>query len=152
MSASDWPKLASTLAQLESLYSFAGATNAMSVASGLVLGPFGQVSDETRAGNRAALAVVRSYLDRLGPMGDLGQGVMSESVTVDRWLTIANAQGAGLNDVLSSLGEDASRFWKEVVIQTGSDVATITKDVAFGGGVGVGAVVALIIAAKVLGK
>lgn len=146
MSAADWPKLASTLASLEVLYSYAGATNALSV----VPGPFGVVSEETRAGNRAALAVIRRYLDRLGVSGDLGAGVLSGSISVERWLSIANAQGLGCNDVLATMEEDSGRFWREVVIKTGSDVGTIAKDAALGGGIGVGLVVAAVLALKVL--
>lgn len=146
---SPWEQLAPKYAELLALYTYANATNALSV----VPGPFGSVPEGTRAGNRAILANVSTYLSRLAVTGDLGQGVFSGAVTPERWYRVANAQGESLNAVLQLLDDESGRFWKEVVVQTGSDVATIVKDGAngaSGAGIGVGIVVALIIALKVL--
>lgn len=118
-----------TLADLNALYVYVTGVN--------VVAP---VPAEVTTANKTALNLVRRYLDRLGPTGDLGRGLLDGSVALDRWVQIANAQGYALNDVLKTLGDEQylSRLWQEVVVATGQDVATVVKQGAAGFGAGAG--------------
>jgi hypothetical protein len=133
-----WAKVATQYADLQALRVYALACTATAG----VPGPFGWVDEETRTAVGTSLEVVGTYLQRLGPLGDLGQGLVSGDVTPERWAAVANAQGYAINDCLKSLGDSSGRVWDELVIQTGKDVAQVVKDTAGGFGVGLGAVAA----------
>lgn len=85
----------------------------------------------TLSGARTMMAQALRYMERLDLGGDLGDGLVAGTVPLTKWVAVANAQGATLNEVVNLLGEPGlvTRFWDEVVIQTGKDVVRIVEKV-----------------------
>lgn len=75
-------------------------------------------------GAKSVLSSVRWWLDRLGPTGELGAGVIAGTFEVSRWVRIANEQGRALQvawEAISPLGM-AERVWSEIVVPTAVEV------------------------------
>lgn len=134
MSASEWVLVEPQLARLRAFY--AAAVSAVAVAP---------VAAEARTGLQTSLKQVQKTLVRLSSTGDLGKGLAAGTVTVERWVSIANAQGDALSQVFATIGQEnvVGRFWSEVVVPTATDVGTGVKQAALGTGIGFGAVLAI---------
>ena len=111
------------------------------------------IAEEARSSNRVQLDLVREYLARLGPTGDLGVGLVDGSVAPERWAAIADAQASALTTVMQTIGEENvfERFWGEIVLPTAKDVGDTAKAAVIGGGISFGVILALFLLAKLAG-
>lgn len=83
------------------------------------------VAEEARSGLRSNLSAVQYWLDRLGPTGELGAGVIAGTVEAWRWVRVANQQGVAIESVLRQCAEENAftRAWSEIVEPTAAGVA-----------------------------
>ena len=140
---SSWADVATTWAGLKAHHAYVSGVNAVAL-----------IAPELRAGNRTRLGLVATTLDRLAINGDLTRSLEAGTISLEKWVSIANVQGGALNDVLKDCGEGnyLSRLWTEVVVETGKDAGTIIRQGAAGFGIGAGVVVAVLVALWLGGK
>lgn len=83
------------------------------------------IAEQARSGLRASLAAVGYWLDRLGPTGELGAGVVAGDVEAWRWVRVANQQGLAIEDVMRQCSDELvfARAWSEIVEPTAAGVA-----------------------------
>lgn len=152
-------KLIERYNQLESLRLAASTLNAA----------YPLITSEQRAANSSRMLTSVIWIGRLRPSSSFGsssiaggeswQRLEKGEITPKQWLDTADIHAAVFLSVLKSLGEEnvISRFWNEIAIESGKDaVQVVTKTgealerAAGGAGLGVGLVVAAIVAFKVL--
>lgn len=94
------------------------------------------VDDAISSAAKGQLGMVGTYIARLSPSGDLGLKVASGALTHAKWMAIARLQWDQVSYTLQQLGMGAltwSKFWDEVVVQTGRDVAgAVSKPEIYG--------------------
>lgn len=90
------------------------------------------LTDAQTNGATSVLNSAATWLDRLGPTGDLGLGVIAGTFEVSRWVAIANLQGQQIQDAWKAASPSStfSNFWADVVVPTAQQTAAGVQQVA----------------------
>lgn len=85
-----------------------------------------------RNGATSVLNSAAGWIGRLGPTGDLGLGVINGTFETSRWVAIANAQGAQIQNAweAASPSNTFSDFWTVVVVPTAQQTADVAQKAA----------------------
>lgn len=124
MSAADWGELAPEYLRLRAYY--ATAWGVVSLAPG--------ATEQQRANGRNLLSTARFWLDRLGPEGETGAGVLAGTVTPERWARVANEQGATMQAAMEAVSPVGLvvEAWESIVVASARDAVEGAKDLAEG--------------------